>query len=180
MRRVSVVGTSGSGKTTFARTLAGRLGVPHIELDSIYHQPNWTPLPDDEYRIRVGGIVAGPAWVIDGNYSAVRQLVWDSADTVVVLAYPRRVVMRRIIGRSLNRVILRRALWNDNRERWSNLLSRVPEENIALWAWTSYEKNLNRYLVAMSDPRWRHLTFHRFTTPTQARQFLTFLPEFGR
>ncbi len=172
MRRVSVVGCSGSGKTTFARSLAARLEVPHIELDAVYHQPNWTPLPDEEYRRQVADLVNQEAWVIDGNYSVIRDLVWEAADTVVVLAYPRRVVMRRVMQRTLRRVFLRQELWNGNREPWTNLFSLDPQRNINVWAWTTYRKNFDRYLAAMSDPRWAPLTFHRFTRPIQAKRFL--------
>lgn len=172
MRKVSVVGTSGSGKTTLAAALAPKLGVPHVELDSIYHQPDWTPLPEEEYRQRVAEIAAGPGWVIDGNYSAVRDLVWAEADTVVVLAYPRQLVMRRIVSRSLRRVVTGEVMWNGNRERWRNLLSWKPEQNINLWAFTTYQKNIDRYLAAMTDPRWKHLRFHRFTSPAEARRWL--------
>lgn len=51
-RRIAVVGASGSGKTTFARRLAERLGIPHIELDAIHWGPDWTPARDDDFRAR--------------------------------------------------------------------------------------------------------------------------------
>ena len=75
VRRVSVVGNSGSGKTTVAAQLAARLGVSHIELDAIRHQPNWQELPDDEFRSRVAALTDADGWVVDGNYGAVRDLV---------------------------------------------------------------------------------------------------------
>ena len=87
MQRVSVVGTSGAGKTTFARALAARLAVPHIELDAIFHQEDWTPLDDDEFVRRVDAATDGDAWVADGNYRMVSMdgPVWARADTVVWL-----------------------------------------------------------------------------------------------
>ena len=67
VRRVSVVGNSGSGKSTLARELASGLGVPHVELDSIFHQPGWEPLAEDEFRRLVTERADGDVWVIDGN-----------------------------------------------------------------------------------------------------------------
>jgi len=88
MRRVAVVGTTGSGKTTFATALAGKLGVPHLELDSIFHQPGWQPLELESFLRQVAAFAAVDGWVIDGNYSAVRDLVWAAADTVVWSSWP--------------------------------------------------------------------------------------------
>jgi adenylate kinase family enzyme len=76
VRRVSVVGVSGSGKSTLGRELAARLAVPYAELDALFHQPDWAPLAEDQFRSRVTGIASGGGWVIDGNYSAVQPLVW--------------------------------------------------------------------------------------------------------
>jgi adenylate kinase family enzyme len=70
VRRVSVVGTSGAGKSTLARALAGALDAEFLELDSVFHQPGWVPLPREEFRRRVAAAVAGERWVIDGNYTA--------------------------------------------------------------------------------------------------------------
>src|SRR5262244_3847673 len=84
LRRVSVVGTSGSGKSTLGAALAARIGADYLELDSVFHQPGWVPLPREQFRERVAAAVAGERWVIDGNYtSQVKDLIWARADTVV-------------------------------------------------------------------------------------------------
>ncbi len=134
MRRVSVVGTPGSGKSTFAASLALILGVDHVELDAIFHQPGWVALPKAEFRERVAAITAADRWVIDGNYSAVRDLVWRRADIVVWLDLPRGVVMRRIVARTLRRAIQRQELWNGNREPWRNFFLLDPNRSIIAWA----------------------------------------------
>src|ERR1700745_962235 len=99
VRRVSVVGNSGSGKSTLARELAASLGVPHLELDSVFHQPGWEPLPRDKFQRFVTERTSEDGWVIDGNYSAVRPIVWARADTVVWLDLPRRIVIRQVAWR---------------------------------------------------------------------------------
>jgi adenylate kinase family enzyme len=157
MRRVSVVGNSGSGKTTFARDLAGRLGVPHTELDSVFHQPGWTPLPPDEFRAAIGEVAARDAWVVDGNYREVRELLWHRADTVVFMDLPRHEVLSQLVPRTLRRLVMREELWNGNREELHNLLSRDPEQSIILWSVTQHRKYRRRYVTAMHDPRWSHI-----------------------
>lgn len=170
--RVAVVGNSGAGKTTFAIALARRLGASHIELDSIHHLPGWHPLPDDEFRERVATELMTQSWVVDGNYSIVWDLVWAQAEAVVILAYSRPMVMRRIIARSLRRVVTKHELWNQNRERWTNLLSWDPDKSVIRWSWTSYHQNIERYRNAMADPQWSRVSFLRFTHPRQAEVFL--------
>jgi adenylate kinase family enzyme len=134
MLRVSVVGNSGSGKSTLARALATQLGVPHVELDAIFHQPRWRPLPATEFQTHVEAATASGGWVVDGNYSTVRDLVWARADTVVWLDVPRHAVMRQIIWRTLRRAALRAELWNGNQERWRNLFARDPDQSVIMWA----------------------------------------------
>jgi len=170
VRRVSMVGVSGSGKSTLGRELAGRLAVPYVELDSIFHQPEWAPLPEEQFRRRVTAIASGDAWVIDGNYSAVLPLVWERADTVVWLDLPRRTVMHRIIWRTIRRVAGRTELWNGNRERWRNLFTWDEQESVILWAWHRYPIYRQRYAAAARDHRYAHLTFHRIATRADACQ----------
>src|SRR5205809_1832315 len=87
-RRVVVVGTTGSGKTTLAGRLAQRLGVPHVELDALHWEANWVEAGDEVFRERAARALTGSAWVVDGNYSKVRDIVWGRADMVVWLDYP--------------------------------------------------------------------------------------------
>ena len=174
MRRIAVVGSSGSGKTTMARAIAERLGHPHLELDSVFHQPDWTPLPDDEFQEVVGSFVAGEGWVVDGNYTShgVNDIVLDRADTVVWLDPPRHTVMRRVVWRSLRRSVTGEELWNGNRERPGNLVRWAPEENIIRWTWTRFEHTRTKYESRLVDPRWQPLTVHRLRTEEDGRVFL--------
>jgi adenylate kinase family enzyme len=173
MRRVSVVGNSGSGKSTLAATLAERLGVEHIELDSLYHQPDWKPLPRDELRAVLAGRLAAPGWVVDGNYSAVRPIVWRNADTVIWLDLPRRTVMRQVLLRTLRRVVHRQELWNGNREHWRKaFLSYKKEDSIIVWAWTQHRRHREQFAAEMTNPEWTDLDFVHLTSRTQVQKFL--------
>jgi adenylate kinase family enzyme len=172
VQRVSVVGNSGSGKTTMARALAAAIGAPFLELDSIYHQPGWAELETQEYRRRVAEFVAAGSWVVDGNYSKVRDLIWDRADTVAWVDPPRHRVMRQVIWRSLSRAARRTELWNGNRERWGNFLTLKPEESIIVWAWTRHSVYRSRYLEAQADPALSHLRFVRLQSPRQVADFI--------
>jgi adenylate kinase family enzyme len=172
VQRVSVVGNSGAGKSTVGTALARQLGACFLELDSLQHQAGWTPLPPAEFRARVAAVAAGEWWVIDGNYSRVQDLVWARADTVVWLDLPRRVVMRRIIWRTLRRVGGRVELWNGNRERWRNFFSWDGRESVIAWAWQTHESTRARYEAAMADPSNARLRLIRLRSPAQVRRFL--------
>ena len=65
-RRISVRGTSGSGKSTFGQELARRLGLAYIELDALHHGPNWNEATAEELRVRVREAMDGApdGWVI--------------------------------------------------------------------------------------------------------------------
>lgn len=122
MNRIVVIGTTGSGKTSLARALASALGVPRAEQDAFFHEPHWTEAPPERFLARVDAFTAQPAWVIDGNYGLVRELIWSRADTLLWLDYPTAIVFRRLLLRTLRRGLTHEVLWNGNRER---LLPRV-------------------------------------------------------
>jgi hypothetical protein len=124
MRRINVIGSSNSGKTTLALELAERLAVAHVELDALFWGPGWTPVPTDEFRRRVTDALAGPAWVADGGYQVARDITWSRADTIVWLDYPLRVILRRWAGRTVGRLRTQEEFWpgTGNRESLRNQL----------------------------------------------------------
>jgi len=87
-RRVLVDGMMGAGKSTFARALATRSGLPLIHLDLLYWKPGWERPSDDEWRERQRAVLAGEAWIIDGNYNETLALRLERAETVVFLDTP--------------------------------------------------------------------------------------------
>jgi adenylate kinase family enzyme len=166
------VGCSGSGKTTLSRALARALDAPNIELDAIFHQPGWTPLDDDTFRARVREVTEAARWVVDGNYSTVRDIVWERADTVVWFDLPYVTVMARTIRRTVRRTVTRQDLWNGNKEPWSNLFSFNPEKSIIAWAATRHRVYRQRYGAAEHDPRRAELRFVRLRSQREADAFL--------
>jgi adenylate kinase family enzyme len=168
-QRISIVGTSGSGKTTLARQISQHLAIPHVELDALYHEPNWTEAPTDVFRKRVQQALSGYSWVVDGNYSKVRDIVWSQADTVVWLDYSLPVAMRRLLRRTLRRVVMQEELWNGNRETWQMMLSR---DSIILWALTTYRKHRNNYPILLSQLEYAHLKVVHLRSPKTTQAWL--------
>ena len=168
-RRVTVVGVTGSGKTTMAARLANYLHCRHVELDAIHWGPNWTPLPREPFREQVAQIVAGECWVTDGNYSAVQDLVLARADTVVWLDYPLPVIFWRLTRRTAGRVIFRTELWQGNRENWRSQLGR---DSLFLWALKTFRKRRKRYGALAGDPAMGHLQIIRLRSPRATRRWL--------
>lgn len=143
MHRISVIGCPGSGKSTISRQLADLLDVPLLELDSIFHQAEWTELPGDEVTRQTTEVIDGDGWVVDGNYSAIR-----------------------------TEVVSQEELWNGNRERASNLTSGDPHRSILRWAWTRFRPYRDRYETTMNSPRWDHLCFVRLRSSRQVARFM--------
>ena len=166
MERVVVVGTSCSGKTTLARQLSQGLGLPHIELDAIHWQSGWRPRPVDEVRRMVSAAVATERWVMDGNYSAVRDIVWGRATAVVWLNYPFRVVLWRALSRTTRRVITREELFSGNREGFRQ--SFLSRDSIILWAITSHRRVRREYRRILDSGDFPHLRVIKLRGPAEA------------
>ena len=177
VKRVSVVGNSGSGKSRLAAQIAVLLGVEHVELDSIHHLVNWEPIDPDEFLARVAAVTSTERWVVDGNYRpvVVDGPVWRRADTVVWLDLPRRTVMVQVIRRTVQRVIRREELWNGNRESLRNLFAWDPHKSIVRWAWTQHAKYREGFGAAMTSPELDHIDFVRLRSHHQATRWLASL-----
>lgn len=172
MKRIAVIGKTGSGKTIMARHIAARLDYPHIELDAIHWLPGWQELPLDRFRAEVAGLVKGVTWIADGNYSQVRDIVWLRADTIVWLDYPTWIVLPRLLWRTLKHLVLNEELWAGNRQQLRMLLSR---DSIFRWLLVHQRDFETQIQALLNQPQHTHLTLVRLTTPKAARQFLDLL-----
>ena len=176
--RVSVIGSSGSGKTTVAREVAGILGVPHVELDALYWGPGWVEATPEELASLVEDATSGDGWVVDGNYqSKIGTLVWERADTVVWVNPPRWRAMTQVTLRVVRRVVTRQQLWNGNRESWRGLRFWSASDSVIRWAWDTYRPQVERYEAAMADESNGRLRFVRLRSRRDVRRFLADLRE---
>ena len=171
MRRISVAGTSGAGKTTVGRALAERLELPFVELDALCHEANWQEAPDDVFRKRVeAAIAAAPdGWVIDGNYGRkLSDLVLERADTLVWLDIPLNVCLRRLSRRTWSRIVRRAELWNGNRESLRTAF--FTRDSLFVWAVTSHRRR--RRTLPERLARHRHLDVVRLRSPEEVERWL--------
>jgi adenylate kinase family enzyme len=170
VRRVSVVGGSCTGKTTTSRELARRLGVPHIELDALHHDPGWQEAPADVLQARVdAAFAAAPdGWVVDGNYQGkLGMWVIEHADTVVFLDLPHHVALRRVLWRTGSRIVTREELWNGNRETLRNAFSR---DSIIWWVIRHHRTYRKRWPSRLASLE--HVDVVRLRSPREVRAWL--------
>ncbi|MDV6263242.1 AAA family ATPase [Rhodococcoides yunnanense] len=139
--RIVVAGTSGSGKTALATRIGSILGIEHVEIDGLFHGPNWTPRPT--FESDVDKFLARPSWITEWQYTKVRDRLADRADLFLWLDLPRSTVMRQVTIRTLRRRFGRHELWNGNIEP---PLHRIffDREYIVRWAWSTYRLTTER------------------------------------
>lgn len=108
MKRVLVIGSSGAGKSTFAKRLHDLTGLKLIHLDRFYHKPNWGQPTEEEWLGIVKELIKEDEWIIDGNFGGTMEIRMKRCDTVVWLDLPRTVCTYRILKRTVK-------FWNKSR-----------------------------------------------------------------
>lgn len=142
MKRIVILGVTGSGKTTFGRKLAERLGIPATDLDDLHWLPGWKERKTEEFFSLAAEAAGRPEWVIIGNYSKVRNAVWPHADTFIWLDYPFLLVFWQLLRRCVMRAIDKNPICNGNVESWKQLFSK---DSLIIWLFTSYNRRRRDY-----------------------------------
>jgi len=175
MKRVVVIGTSCSGKTTFAIQLADQLAFPHTELDVLHWLPDWQMRPLNEFRSLVNDVVEQDRWVIDGNYSKVRDITWPRATHLVWLNYPFWTIFSRALSRTTRRVATREELFAGNREDLRLVL--FDSESIVWWVLRTYRRRRREYPQLFQRPQNKHLEIIELTDQHAADRFIAGLQD---
>ena len=150
MQRVVIIGRGGAGKSRLAQELSLVLGLPVIELDGIFWQPDLRPTPEPEWMEIQRTLVARERWIIDGDlgpYDTGLELRLRAADTIVVLDFP----LWRCVWRALRRS-------RENREFWMWVL-RYRRDSLPA---------INKSIATHAP----HATVHMLHNPRQVRRFL--------
>jgi len=176
-RRILVLGRTGSGKTTLARELAAAVGVPHVELDALYFGPQFSTVPLPLLRERTSAAIAGDRWVTDGNKSAVRDLVWPRADTVVWLDYPLAVSLWRLGKRALWRTSVIKAEAAGTKGKASLPRQLLSAAKGVLTALRSHAGQRREYPRMFAEPQTQHLAVVRLRSPRATRRWLADVTE---
>lgn len=177
--RIVFIGRTGSGKTTLARELAGILGVPHVELDSLYFGLDFSTVPLPVLQERTIAALAGERWIADGNKSAVRDLVWPRADTLVWLDYPLAVSLWRLGKRAIWRTSLLQS-----QAKKTGGKSGLPRQLLSaakgvLLALRSHMGQRREFPKLFSLPENQHLAIVHLHSPRAANRWLARVSEIG-
>lgn len=172
MRKINVIGTTGSGKSTFSKRLAEKLGYPCIQMDQLFWKSDWVESSDEEFIPKVESAVSGESWVLDGNYSRTNDIKWRSADTIIWLDYSYPRTFFQLLRRTVGRILTKQELWPGTGNRESFGKSFMSKDSIFIWFFRCYKRNKIKYAALHSSPGYSHIKFVRLRSPKAAKIFL--------
>lgn len=164
MQRILVIGCSGGGKSTLARRLGTKLGLPVVHLDVLWWQPGWVPLGHEKLRPLVEKVVAEEGWVVDGNFSDTFPMRLARADTVIWIDRPRLVSFARAFGRFLK-------LRGQPREDVGEGCPEKFDLEFARYIWT-YNREVAPRMAAMLREHGSHVEVVRLRNDAEIAEFL--------
>jgi adenylate kinase family enzyme len=177
-KRINVCGTTGMGKTTLASRLGETLGIKHVELDFVYWGENWSHPQMEGFRKDVRKALQDDAWIVDGNYSKSRDIVWENVETVIFLDYAKIIPMWRVTVRSLHRIITRERVWGKNVETFDGAF--LSKNSLFRWLMSTYDRRRKQFHEFMESEKYRHINFVCFKNPKETDKWFEELKQIYR
>ncbi|MBY0552990.1 adenylate kinase [bacterium] len=172
VKKINVIGTSGSGKSTFSIKLAEALGYPYIEMDKLFWEPNWKWSTDEKFFDQLKTALNRDTWVLDGNYSRSVPIKWQNVEMIIWLDYSFGRTLFQAVKRAVRRTLTQEELWEGTNNRESFKKSFFSKDSIIWWTITTHKQNKIKYENVMSDARFAHLKFVRLKSHKEAAQFI--------
>lgn len=170
--KINVIGTSGSGKSTFCKQLSTSLKFPHIEMDKIFWGPNWKWPSDEEFFGNLEQALDQPHWILDGNYTRTVPIKWKNVDVVIWLDYSFSRTLFQAITRAAVRAWTKEELWEGTGNRESFRKSFFSKESIIWWTITTHGQVRKKYESYLSNPKFSHIKFVRLKSHKEAEELL--------
>lgn len=165
MRRVVVVGPSGGGKTKLARWIEAEFDLPCTDLDDVFWRPGWRKAPPDEFRADVDRLTRKPRWVLAGNYSSARDLIWPRADTLLWLDLPLPLVLWRTTWRVFRQARTGEPICNGNRQQLSALV--FGKDPLLGYTLRTSPRQRREWPALFAAPEHAHLNVERMRSSAQ-------------
>ena len=171
-RRIVIVGTTGSGKTTLARRAAAIIGGRHIELDALQYAPGWAMVDPATFRDALRAAIGGQdRWVTCGGYRGyASDITWRIADQIVWIDLPLLVTYPRMVRRTLARRFRNEELWNGNRESFRSMF--LSRNSMFVFGIRYRDKYRKEYPAAFSDPALAHVPVARLRRQREVAAWL--------
>ena len=173
--RISVIGTSSTGKSTLGEHLANLIDGVHIELDALFWLPEWQESTHEDFQAKVrAATTASPRWAVSGNYfsKGIPEITWAEGDTIIWLDLPFRTLFPRLLRRTWLRWRDDELLWGTNRENPWDHLKLWSNDSLPGYVLRNHRRGRKRFADMFADPRWSHLQRHQLRTPAEVARFL--------
>lgn len=169
MKKIAIIGSGGSGKSTFSRALGKNIGIPVYHLDALLWKPGWEPTTKAEQRNIQQQLIEEDRWIIDGNYNGTLELRLSAADTIIFLDMPRTLCLYRIAKRR----------WQFRRSQRPDMALGCKEKisfEFFKWVW-QYPKTQKPSMLKKLESMPPHKNIVILDSPRKAKDFLISLPK---
>lgn len=170
MKRIAILGNCGAGKSTLARALGAKLGLPVVHLDAVFWRPGWVESDKAQFDQAVLDLTGGDAWVMDGNYSRTLDARLEAADMIVFLDFPRLLCVWRVVKRRFQYA-------GKSRPDMAPGCPEKVEMEFLRWIWGYPQRGRPRALLAVQQGRDAGKAVVHLRRPRDVRRFLEDLPQ---